>query len=65
MTPLRPVQLQSVKGDIRFDQVSFAYIEGKEVVHDITFDAPSGSVTALVGTSGSAKRPSPGWRLLS
>ncbi|MCB9037958.1 MAG: ABC transporter ATP-binding protein [Lewinellaceae bacterium] len=51
----RPVQLQSVKGDIRFDQVSFAYIEGKEVVHDITFDAPSGSVTALVGTSGSGK----------
>ncbi|MCB0635642.1 MAG: ABC transporter ATP-binding protein [Lewinellaceae bacterium] len=52
---VRPVQLQSVKGDIRFDNVSFAYVEGKEVVHDITFDAPSGSVTALVGTSGSGK----------
>ncbi|MCB9265978.1 MAG: ABC transporter ATP-binding protein [Lewinellaceae bacterium] len=52
---VRTVQLQSVKGDIRFDKVSFAYIEGKEVVHDITFDAPSGSVTALVGTSGSGK----------
>jgi len=52
---VRTVQLQSVRGDIRFDQVSFAYIEGKEVVHDITFDAPSGSVTALVGTSGSGK----------
>ncbi|MCB9052722.1 MAG: ABC transporter ATP-binding protein [Lewinellaceae bacterium] len=52
---VRTVQLPSVKGDIRFDQVSFAYIEGKEVVHDITFDAPSGSVTALVGTSGSGK----------
>ncbi|MCB9297505.1 MAG: ABC transporter ATP-binding protein [Lewinellaceae bacterium] len=52
---VRTTQLQSVKGDIRFDKVSFAYIEGKEVVHDITFDAPSGSVTALVGTSGSGK----------
>ncbi|MCO6490490.1 MAG: ABC transporter ATP-binding protein [Phaeodactylibacter sp.] len=52
---VRTVQLPSVKGDIRFDKVSFAYIEGKEVVHDITFDAPSGSVTALVGTSGSGK----------
>lgn len=52
---VRTVQLQSVKGDVRFDNVSFAYIEGKEVVHDITFDAPAGSVTALVGTSGSGK----------
>ncbi len=52
---LRTVQLQAVEGNIRFEKVSFAYIEGKEVVHDITFDAPSGSVTALVGTSGSGK----------
>ena len=51
----RPVILSSVKGDVRFDDVSFAYIEGKEVVHNISFDAPSGSVTALVGTSGSGK----------
>ncbi|MCO6481147.1 MAG: ABC transporter ATP-binding protein [Phaeodactylibacter sp.] len=52
---VRTVQLQAVEGNIRFEKVSFAYIEGKEVVHDITFDAPSGSVTALVGTSGSGK----------
>ena len=52
---VRNIQLDSVKGDIQFDNVSFAYIEGKEVVHDISFDAPSGSVTALVGTSGSGK----------
>jgi ABC-type multidrug transport system fused ATPase/permease subunit len=52
---IRTVQLKEMKGDIRFDQVSFAYQEGKEVVNGISFYAPSGSVTALVGTSGSGK----------
>jgi len=51
----RPVKLTSMRGDIRFSDVSFAYEEGKEVVNNITFDAPPGSVTALVGTSGSGK----------
>lgn len=51
----RPLQLNGIKGDIRFSDVSFAYEEGKEVVNNITFDAPPGSVTALVGTSGSGK----------
>ena len=51
----RTIQLDGVKGDIQFRDVSFAYQEGKEVVHSISFDAPSGSVTALVGTSGSGK----------
>ncbi len=52
---IRTVQLKEMKGDIRFDQVSFAYQEGKEVVNGISFYAPAGSVTALVGTSGSGK----------
>jgi ABC-type multidrug transport system fused ATPase/permease subunit len=43
------------KGEIRFENVSFAYEEGKEVLKGISFDAPAGSVTALVGTSGSGK----------
>lgn len=51
----RPVILENVVGDIRFDNVSFSYEENKEVVHNISFDAPLGSVTALVGTSGSGK----------
>lgn len=51
----RPIQLETILGDIRFDDVSFAYEEGKEVVNNISFDAPAGSVTALVGTSGSGK----------
>lgn len=51
----RPIKLTSIKGDIKFNNVSFAYEEGKEVVQSISFDAPLGSVTALVGTSGSGK----------
>ncbi len=51
----RTVSLDNFKGDIQFKDVSFGYEEGKEVLHNISFDAPSGSVTALVGTSGSGK----------
>lgn len=47
--------LSDIKGDIEFKDVAFSYEEGKEVVRNISFSAPSGSVTALVGTSGSGK----------
>ena len=40
--------------DIVFDHVSFAY-EDKEVLHDVSFTAKEGEVTALVGPSGSGK----------
>ncbi|WP_018341798.1 ABC transporter ATP-binding protein [Cytophaga aurantiaca] len=51
----RTVVLKDIKGNIKFDQVSFAYQEGKEVLNNVSFDAPAGTVTALVGTSGSGK----------
>jgi len=51
----RTIQLPAIKGDIKFEQVTFSYEHGKEVVKSISFDAPSGSVTALVGSSGSGK----------
>ena len=51
----RTIALPVLKGDIRFNDVSFSYEEGKEVVKGISFDAPAGSVTALVGSSGSGK----------
>ena len=49
------IQLKEIKGDIIFKDVSFSYDNGKEVLHQINFLAPAGSVTALVGTSGSGK----------
>lgn len=51
----RTIELESLKGDIAFNNVSFSYEEGKEVLHNISFKAPAGSVTALVGSSGSGK----------
>ncbi|OUR99055.1 ABC transporter permease [Flavobacteriales bacterium 33_180_T64] len=51
----RTIDLQGLKGDIEFNDVSFAYEEGKPVLHNIDFKAESGSVIALVGSSGSGK----------
>lgn len=51
----RTTQLGRIDGHIRFQNVSFAYEEGKPVLKNISFEAPAGSVTALVGTSGSGK----------
>ena len=52
---VRTIQLGEINGDIRFENVGFAYETGKDVINSISFDAPSGSVTALVGSSGSGK----------
>ena len=51
----RTIQLHEIKGDIQFKKVSFSYDEGKEVLNEISFDVPKGTVTALVGSSGSGK----------
>ena len=53
--PQRSLALPVIQGDVRFDDVRFAYEEGKEVLHGIAFEAHPGSVTALVGSSGSGK----------
>lgn len=51
----RKIELENLKGEIIFDDISFAYEEGKEVLNNISFKVPPGSVTALVGSSGSGK----------
>jgi ATP-binding cassette, subfamily B, putative efflux pump len=51
----RTIILKDLKGDISFKNVSFSYEEGNEVIKNISFEAPSGSVIALVGSSGSGK----------
>jgi len=52
---IRTIVLDDINGDIEFKNVAFSYEEEKEVLHNITFSAPKGSVTALVGSSGSGK----------
>lgn len=51
----RPVYLTEIVGNIDFKDVRFSYTDEKEVLHGIAFSAPAGSVTALVGSSGSGK----------
>jgi subfamily B ATP-binding cassette protein MsbA len=53
--PERTIYLEKIDGNISFEDVSFSYEEDKEILHHISFQAPAGSVTALVGTSGSGK----------
>jgi subfamily B ATP-binding cassette protein MsbA len=53
--PDRSEVLLEMKGNISFQNVYFSYEENKEVLKDISFTADAGSVTALVGTSGSGK----------
>lgn len=51
----RTITLHNIKGNMVFTNVSFAYEEDKEVLHNISFEANSGEVIALVGSSGSGK----------
>jgi subfamily B ATP-binding cassette protein MsbA len=53
--PLRTETMPPIDGHIRFDDVHFHYDEGKPVLKGITFEAPPGTVIALVGSSGSGK----------
>ena len=52
---VRTIQTDTIEGEIIFDNIHFAYEESKEVLHGINFTAAAGSVTALVGSSGSGK----------
>lgn len=51
----RTIVLDEIEGNIAFTNVSFAYEENKEVLHNISFTVNSGDVVALVGSSGSGK----------
>ena len=47
--------LQNVRGDICFDDVTFAYESGKSVLSHVNLDIPAGTTLALVGPSGGGK----------
>ncbi len=41
--------------DVRFDNVSFHYDAKREILHDVSFNIPAGTITAVVGQSGAGK----------
>ncbi len=47
--------LQDIRGEVRFEHVSFAYGNGREVLHDIDIEAKPGQVIAMLGATGSGK----------
>ena len=52
---VRKIVLRKIEGNISFKNISFAYDDKTTVLHNISFEAPKGSVIALVGSSGSGK----------
>jgi len=53
--PNRRVTLHDIYGKVEFDHVTFSYDGSRTVLHDVSFQAELGTVTALVGSSGSGK----------
>jgi ABC-type multidrug transport system fused ATPase/permease subunit len=53
--PNRSIPLGEIQGRIEFEDVSFSYEKDKPVLHNVSFVAEPGTVTALVGSSGSGK----------
>ncbi len=53
--PKRQIELGTLRGEVRFKNVFFEYEAGKPVLHGVSFDSQPGTVTALVGSSGSGK----------
>lgn len=53
--PERTLDIGTIVGEVRFENVEFAYDSSHTVLHGISFDAKPGTVTAFVGPSGSGK----------
>ena len=53
--PAHPVELPHVRGEIRFDNVSFAYNEGDWVLRDVDLTISAGESVAIVGATGAGK----------
>ena len=53
--PGRTTQMPPIQGTVRFENVEFSYEPDKPVLHGVSFLAEPGTVTALVGSSGSGK----------
>jgi subfamily B ATP-binding cassette protein MsbA len=53
--PARVLALPRLRGEVAFEDVTFAYEPAKTVLHGVSFHAAPGTVTALVGPSGAGK----------
>ncbi len=53
--PRRTVSLPAIVGNVDFSDVTFSYDGARTVLNDVSFHAEPGTVTALVGSSGSGK----------
>ena len=53
--PPQPRELAHVRGEVRFDNVSFAYNEGDWVLRDVNFTISAGESVAIVGATGAGK----------
>ncbi len=49
------VTIPPVAREVRFEDVHFGYLEGKEILHGVSFVARPGQVTAIVGPTGAGK----------
>ena len=50
-----PKDIDGFNESLRFNNVSFSYEEGKEILHKVNLEIPKGKTIALVGQSGSGK----------
>ena len=50
-----PIILEDVEGRVKFEDVSFSYLPGKEVLHHISLEAYPGHMIAIVGPTGAGK----------
>jgi ABC-type bacteriocin/lantibiotic exporter with double-glycine peptidase domain len=51
----RTVRIAPIRGAVTFERVSFSYVPGRPVLHEISFDIEPGTVTAFIGASGAGK----------
>lgn len=49
------VTMNHARGDIKFDEVRFGYLEDEEVLHGISFEVKAGETIAIVGSTGAGK----------